>query len=67
MIGTNDSSGANPKEETNPNWDWLQEKIPPAQVALLDDWMDVQLIELEEDFAEFVTQRSLCHSIARSR
>ena len=67
MTGTNDSSGASPVEETRPNWKWLQEKIPPAQVAQLDDWMDVQLMELEDDFAQFVTPRSLSHSIARSR
>lgn len=67
MTGTNDSFGASPIEETEPNWNWLQEKIPAAQVAQLDDWMDVQLMELEDDFAQFVTPRSLCHSIARGR
>lgn len=67
MTGTNDSSGASPTEETRPNWNWLQEQIPAAQVAQLDDWMDVQLMELEDDFAQFVTPRSLCDSIARSR
>ena len=67
MTGTNDSSGASPIEEIQPNWNWLQEKIPAAQVAQLDDWMEVQLTELEDDFAEFVTPRSLCRSISRGR
>lgn len=67
MTGTNDSSGASPIEQIEPNWNWLQEKIPAAQVAQLDNWMDVQLMELEDDFAQLVTPRSLGRSLARGR
>lgn len=67
MTTTSDSSGASPTEEAKPNWSWLQEKIAPAQVAVLDDWFDMQLSELEEDFAQFVTPKSLGRDLARSR
>ncbi len=67
MTTTSDSSGTSPTEEAKPNWSWLQDKIAPAQVALLDDWFDVQLSELEEEFAQFVTPKSLGRSLARSR
>jgi hypothetical protein len=67
MTTANDSSGTSPTEEAKPNWSWLQDKIAPAQVAQLDDWFELQLCELEEDFAEFVTPKSLGRSLARSR
>lgn len=67
MTTTSDSSGTSPTEEAKPNWSWLQEKIAPVQVAPLDDWFDLQLSELEEDFAQFVTPKSLGRSLARSR
>ncbi len=67
MTTTSDSSGTSPTEEAKPNWSWLQDKIAPAQVARLDDWFDTQLSELEEDFAQFVTPKSLGRSLARSR
>ncbi len=67
MATTSDSSGTSPTEEAKPNWSWLQEKIAPSQVAVLDDWFDMQLSELEEDFAQFVTPKSLGRSLARSR
>lgn len=67
MTTTSDSSGTSPTEESKPNWSWLQEKIAVAQVAPLDDWLEMQLSELEEDFSQFVTPKSLGRSLARSR
>ena len=58
MTNYSDSAGAAPADEARPNWSWLQEKVPHASIAKLDLWLDRQLAELEENFAEFVTPKS---------
>ena len=56
-----------PTEEARPNWSWLQEKMDTSAVAELDQWIDSQLKGLEEEFAQFVTPKSLGRSLTSSR
>ncbi len=67
MTGTSEPFGAMPTDEARPNWSWLQEKMNTNAVAELDQWMDSQLLDLEEEFAQFVTPKSLGRSLAGSR
>lgn len=67
MTSINDSSGSMPTEEAKPDWSWLQEKINATEMTRLDDWLENELYELEEHFAEFVTAKSLSRSMQRPR
>ncbi len=72
MTNTSDSSGARPTDEAKPNWSWLQDRIDATQAGSaaameLDDWLDRELSELEDAFAQFVTPKSLTRDLKRAR
>lgn len=56
MTSHNDAAGARPSDETRPNWVWLQDRVGSTQV--LDEWLGVQLAELEKRFDNCVTANS---------
>jgi hypothetical protein len=40
------------------SWKWLQERLPDSS-AVLADWIDADLAQLENRFDSFITPRSL--------
>lgn len=40
------------------NWNWLSARIDPSANLQLSDWLDNQLLELEENFSHFATEDS---------
>ncbi|GAB5402516.1 MAG: hypothetical protein Aurels2KO_07470 [Aureliella sp.] len=62
---------AGPIEPTNPakeeagntlNWNWLSARIEPGSNLMLSEWLDDQLNDLETQFADFATEKSLNRS-----
>lgn len=58
MINPSESAGSTPTEEVKPNWNWLQDRLDATSTAQLDEWLSVELEELEESFAELITKKS---------
>ncbi len=52
-------SGLPQTTSENPSWKWLSDRIPSAAADRLSQWVGKELEELEAQFAEFVTERSL--------
>ena len=72
MMSTSGSSGAMPADEAKPNWSWLQEKIDArlaesSAAAQLDNWLARDLELLEQEFAAYVTPKSLGRDLKRGR
>lgn len=40
------------------NWNWLSARIAPSSNRQLSDWLDNQLLELEETFSHLATEDS---------
>ncbi len=58
-IGFEDQSNA----QVSSNWDWMKSRLEESKTATalqhLDDWMAVQLDQLESSYKSFVTEDSL--------
>jgi hypothetical protein len=55
----NDPVGTTPVKDPSASWGWLQERVDTASIDSLNEWLENQLLELEETYADLVTAESL--------
>jgi hypothetical protein len=60
MIDSNQNefAGAIPDSGSPASWKWLIERVPTSGLAILDDWMTDQLLELEASCEDWMTPKS---------
>lgn len=61
MTSQSGADGSASSYNMQASWEWLRGRLDTVAVASqLGDWLDEQLLALEEDFSEMVTERSRC-------
>ena len=60
MIDSNQNefAGSMPVSELAPNWNWLKERLPSSELENSHHWLDDQLLDLEANYADWVTAKS---------
>ncbi|HBE68255.1 MAG TPA: hypothetical protein DDW52_08920 [Planctomycetaceae bacterium] len=62
MTGQSGSSNPSKASPSKLNWNWLSARVPSSSTDSLGSWLDQQLDELEEQFSDFTTAKSLAAS-----
>lgn len=58
----NESAGTTPVSDSLANWNWLKDRLASVCLDKLDDWVEDELLELEGQYAGWVTAKS--HQLA---
>ena len=65
MTTSSDNRTPSAPRPSENHWKELTARLPES-VQTLDQWMDQQLVELEESYEDYVTKASLRKSLRRS-
>ncbi len=58
MTNFSNSAGSRPTDDAKPDWSWLQERVDQTPTEQLADWLQENLVALEDEFAELMTSNS---------